>query len=191
MRRQLASGLSFVELLLIVAMLGIVSLVVLPTLLTLDRRLDEERLRRSLAQIRAALDEYHEDWVHGYIEGSTDTGWPESLEELTEEIEYTGPEGRPPEDPLDDRISGSNPSDATDLNHNLPGQALEPIPKIYLPRIPPDPFNVRDDPNDTGGWCALSYEDEHDDTTWGGEDVYDVRSCAPWTALDGTKYEEW
>ena len=77
------------------------------------------------------------------------------------------------------------------LPRGLPGEELEPIPKVYLERLPRDPFNVHDAPGDTAGWCARSYEDDHDATSWGGENVYDVSSCSPWKALDGTPYSEW
>jgi hypothetical protein len=36
-----------------------------------------------------------------------------------------------------------------------------------------------------------AYQDDPDDSTWGGKNVYDVRSAMEYTALDGTKYSEW
>jgi general secretion pathway protein G len=40
-------------------------------------------------------------------------------------------------------------------------------------------------------WGLLSYQDEPDDDVWGGENVYDVYTKSPGTALDGSKYREW
>jgi general secretion pathway protein G len=54
----------------------------------------------------------------------------------------------------------------------------------FLRRIPVDPM-TRDD------WELRSYQDDHDATSWGGENVYDVRTSSEGTAIDGTKYADW
>jgi len=55
----------------------------------------------------------------------------------------------------------------------------------YLRAIPTDPFTGNKD------WGLRSVQDDPDSTAWGGQDVFDVYSQAPGTALDGTKYSEW
>jgi len=55
----------------------------------------------------------------------------------------------------------------------------------YLRDIPKDPFTGNKD------WGLRSVQDDPDSTAWGGQDVFDVYSQAPGTALDGTKYSEW
>ncbi len=55
----------------------------------------------------------------------------------------------------------------------------------YLREIPKDPFTGNKD------WGQRSVQDDPDSTAWGGQDVFDVYSQAPGTALDGTKYSEW
>ena len=54
----------------------------------------------------------------------------------------------------------------------------------YLRRIPIDPM-TRDD------WVLRSYQDDVDATSWGGENIYDIRTSSEATALDGTKYADW
>ena len=54
----------------------------------------------------------------------------------------------------------------------------------FLRRIPVDPM-TRDE------WVLRSYQDDADATTWGGENVYDVRTSSEGTAIDGTKYADW
>ena len=54
----------------------------------------------------------------------------------------------------------------------------------FLRRIPIDPM-TRDE------WVLRSYQDDVDATSWGGENVYDVRTSSEGTALDGTKYADW
>ncbi len=54
-----------------------------------------------------------------------------------------------------------------------------------LRRIPKDPMT-----GDTE-WGLRAYQDKPDATTWGGQNVFDVRSLSNGTALDGTKYKDW
>lgn len=54
----------------------------------------------------------------------------------------------------------------------------------FLRRIPVDPMTRED-------WELRSYQDDHDATSWGGENVYDVRTSSDGVAIDGTKYSDW
>ncbi|MDX2435539.1 MAG: type II secretion system protein [Acidobacteriota bacterium] len=54
----------------------------------------------------------------------------------------------------------------------------------FLRRIPVDPMTHEE-------WELRSYQDDVDDTSWGGENVYDVRTSSEGVALDGTEYAEW
>jgi len=53
----------------------------------------------------------------------------------------------------------------------------------YLRRVPRDPFGEQ--------WRVRAYQDAADTQVWGGSDVYDIRSAAGGSALDGTSYREW
>lgn len=55
----------------------------------------------------------------------------------------------------------------------------------FLRRIPKDPMT------NTFEWGLRAYQDDPDSTAWGGDNVYDVYTKSPGTALDGTKYREW
>lgn len=55
----------------------------------------------------------------------------------------------------------------------------------FLRRIPIDPVTGEAE------WLLRSYQDKPDATSWGGQNVYDVRSKSEGTALDGTKYRDW
>lgn len=63
---------------------------------------------------------------------------------------------------------------------------LYPYKRKYLRRLPRDPFDQYGD-----GWGLRAYEDDHDSTVWGGNDIYDVYSQSDLTALDGTPYNTW
>ncbi len=54
----------------------------------------------------------------------------------------------------------------------------------FLRRIPVDPMTKED-------WEFRSYQDDIDETSWGGENVYDIRTSSDGVALDGTEYAEW
>jgi len=54
----------------------------------------------------------------------------------------------------------------------------------FLRRIPLDPMTHDD-------WELRSYQDDMDATSWGGENVYDIRTSSEGIAIDGTEYAEW
>jgi general secretion pathway protein G len=57
--------------------------------------------------------------------------------------------------------------------------------KVYLRELPVDPITGKAD------WDFRSCYDAADSTSWGGENVFDVRSKAKDTALNGEKYSDW
>jgi general secretion pathway protein G len=65
------------------------------------------------------------------------------------------------------------------------GDSAVPKTKIYLRQIPIDPMTGKAD------WVFRSCYDAVDSTSWGGENVFDVRSKSQATALNGEKYSDW
>lgn len=61
----------------------------------------------------------------------------------------------------------------------------QPTPRKFLRKIPMDPM-TRD-----YEWGLISYQDEPDTNSWGGQNVYDVYSLSESTAIDGTEYRDW
>ena len=55
----------------------------------------------------------------------------------------------------------------------------------FLRRVPIDPMTGKAE------WGMRCFQDDTDDESWCGENVYDVRSRSGGTALDGSKYGEW
>jgi general secretion pathway protein G len=55
----------------------------------------------------------------------------------------------------------------------------------FLRRVPFDPMTNKQE------WGKRCYQDDPDDTSWCGENVYDVRTLSEGIALDGSKYKEW
>jgi len=75
----------------------------------------------------------------------------------------------------------------TDPNNtnSVLGNQLSTKKKIYLRGIPIDPM--------TGAaeWELRSCYDPADSDSWGGENVFDVRSKSKDKALNGEKYSDW
>jgi general secretion pathway protein G len=195
LRGRGCAGITYIELLVTVSVMAILATLALPTGLRIRRRAQETELELALHRIRRAIDEYHKDWELGYIESDSEHGWPETLEQLTEEIEFHGP--APGQDPSGAGAGNVPASPFTNQSNRrpsplAPAAEVEPRPKVYLRAIPQDPFNKYDDEWDTGGWRARSYDDEPDSSSWGGDGVYDVYSAAEWLSLDGlSRYGEW
>jgi general secretion pathway protein G len=78
-------------------------------------------------------------------------------------------------------IVGLTGSDRTATDNTLTATKK----KIYLREIPIDPMTGERD------WVLRSTYDSKDAGSWGGENVFDVRSKSEETALDGSKYSEW
>lgn len=111
------SGLTLIELVIAIALMGILAATVIPLAEVTVTRTKELELRRSLRQIRTAIDEYHQDYQDAVeqkkIIGEVGaTGYPEELEVLTTGNDWGG---------------------------------LYPFKKKYLRRIPKDPFDKYDD----------------------------------------------
>ena len=56
----------------------------------------------------------------------------------------------------------------------------------FLRRIPIDPMIGNDEE-----WLLLSYQDEPESSSWGGENVFDIRSSSAGVGLNGIPYSEW
>ena len=197
-----ARGLSYLELLLVVAMMSVLTALVLPTATHIHRRTQERQLKRGLATMRAAIDSYHKDWERGCIESDDEKGWPKDLEELHEGVTWSDTPECNPEKSKDD-ARGGDPSAPGRLIHDLPvrrtpgarsssgGGGQDQEKHVYLRHVPADPFNVEKDEWDTMGWKARSYDDEPDASSWKGEGLYDVYSSSELAAINGTKYAQW
>lgn len=75
---------------------------------------------------------------------------------------------------------GNDNRNATDVSGTLATKK-----KVYLREIPVDPMTGKRE------WDLRSLYDSPDATSWGNENVFDVRSKSTATALNGQKYNEW
>jgi general secretion pathway protein G len=158
---SLTAGLTLIELLVTLTILSILAAAALPYVEMTVTRSKELELHRALREVRTAIDNFHEDWLHGKISktdtSSSDDGYPLTLQTLVDGVERADAKG---------------------------GK------RRYLRRIPRDPFISTDKPAEDH-WALRGYQDEIDAVVSNGKDVYDIRSQSERTALDGTRYREW
>ena len=212
-RRPFDRGFTLIELVITITVLTIMTLGVMPLVKVAVRRQQEQQLRDALRQIRSAIDEFHRDTVGmvctGTGIGPPPTGgnpvntvidprskvvisdctifgvdnpdhYPPSLEILYEGVNViprggTGVGGRGLES------TGTRPTDTT----SQLGSELATKKKIYLRQIPIDPLTGKAE------WDLKSCYDAVDSTSWGGENVFDVRSKSRAKALNGEQYSDW
>ena len=158
-------GLTLIELIVVIAIVGILASAAMPLSRRTVKRTREMELRSSLRILRTAIDAFRKDCIPGspvklssdYC--TTDQDYdPESLELLTQPLKL------------------ANAVDKT---------------KKYLRRLPRDPMTPLESADNPNNWGLRSYRDEPDSTQWGGGNVFDVYSKSEALALDGSKYNTW
>lgn len=203
-RRPQEQGFSLIELVITISVLTILTFSVIPLLKVSVKRQKEQQLRASLRQMRIAIDEFRRDTVGMQCVGTGAPGRapvpsqpmyvdPRSKVVVSDCTIFgvDNPDRYPPD--LETLVNGVNviprggtggrgePGvDATEV-----GSQLATKKKVYLRSIPVDPITGEAD------WDLRSCYDSADSGSWGGENVFDVRSKSKATALNGEKYSDW
>ena len=90
-RRRLPAGFTILELMVAVSILLVLATMALPVAQVKIKRQKEQELRRSLREIRTAIDRYKDAADQGLIAVDVDTeGYPPTLETLVEGVELAG-----------------------------------------------------------------------------------------------------
>lgn len=202
-RAQQARGFSLIELVITISVLTILTLGVVPLLKVSVKRQKEQQLRAYLRQMRTAIDDFRRDTV-----GMQCTGTGGGQLAVPDPSQYLDPRSKvvvsdctifgvdnpdryPPD--LETLVNGVNVIPRTGaggrgvagVNATEVGSELATKKKVYLRIIPIDPMTGEAD------WDLRSCYDSPDSGSWGGENVFDVRSKSKATALNGEKYSDW
>lgn len=156
-----SAGLTLMEMLVTLAILSILASAAMPYAEITVKRNREVELKRALREIRTAIDRFHADWQDGKVAKMSGVA----------------------------SINGY----PKQLQHLVDGVQLVGVSekRKYLRRIPTDPMVFDKTGMANHAWLLVSYRDAPDSQTWGGEDVYDVRSSSDRLALDKTRYDAW
>ncbi|MDQ5844731.1 MAG: type II secretion system GspH family protein [Acidobacteriota bacterium] len=204
-------GFTLIELVITITVLTILTLSVVPLLKLSVKRQKEQQLRAALRDMRTAIDEFRRDTNGMQCTGLTPSATGEGApgRPAAAAAPYIDPRSKvvisdctifgvdnpdryPPD--LETLVSGVNVIprggigggrgdlgvDATQV-----GGQLSTKKKVYLRGIPIDPMTGED------SWDLCSCYDESRCDSWGGENVFDVRSKSKDTSLNGEKYSDW
>jgi general secretion pathway protein G len=200
------SGFTLIELVMTITIMTILTLGVMPLVKVSVKRQKEQQLRDALRQMRIAIDEFHRDTVGMICTGGVtpptgpapNTQLPPDPRSRVAISDCTifgvdNPDRYPPD--LETMVSGVN---VTPRGGNMGGRGdqrvnatdvgsseLSTKNKVYLRAIPIDPITGKAE------WDLRSCYDASDAGSWGGENVFDVRSKSKETALNGEKYSDW
>lgn len=156
-----SKGFTLVEVVITVAIIGVLAMMAVPLLEMTAKRQKEAELRAALRQIRTAIDAYHDMY----------TAKPARIEQIE------GASGYPPD--LESLAKG-----VPDITHP------ERRAMYFLRRLPRDPMSTEPDATPAETWGKRSYASTPDEPQE-GEDVFDVYSKSPGVGLNGVPYREW
>jgi general secretion pathway protein G len=213
-------GFTLMELVITLTVLTILTMGVIPLVKISVKRQREQQLREALREMRMAIDQFHREALAapqnrqpqqqqppggdgqggqgGQLPASIDPRvrvaitdntifgvenpdrYPPDLETLVNGVNVT-PLAGAGGGPGGGGIVGLSGSDRTATDNTLTATKK----KVYLRAIPVDPMTGEQD------WELRSTYDSKDAGSWGGENVFNVRSKSNETALDGSKYSDW
>lgn len=202
-----AGGYSMLELVLTLGVLSILVMGTIPMAQNSVKRQKEMKLRETLRQIRAAIDEFKRDTYGACPQGaivSTNRTMQTSSAPMdprsrvviddctifdTENLDRYPPSLDVLVSGVRVRARGLNMLSGSGIRDGSP-QATEineekEVYKVYLREIPVDPITGETE------WNIRSSYQDADSESWDNVNVFDVRSTSDLEALNGEKYSDW
>ena len=217
MVKKRQGGFTLIELVITITVLTIMTMGVIPLIKLSVKRQKEQQLRDELREIRLAIDEFHRDTMGMTCTAAVGTGTgtggggtggggssyidPRSKVVISDCTVFgvDNPDRYPPD--LETLVNGVNviPRGLTNVggqglestgtsssnSNSVLGSQLSTKKKVYLRSIPIDPITGQAE------WDLISCYDSAGSGSWGGENVFDVRSKSSDKAMNGEKYSDW
>jgi len=204
-QRSDRGGFTLIELVISITVMTILTLGVVPLVKMAVKRQKEQQLREALRTMRSAIDQFHREALAyncqlagqagaggGIGQGQNPPTDPRIKVMITDCTIFgvDNPDRFPPD--LQTLVDGVNVIPTSAMGGR--GQAgvkatevgnLSTKKKVYLRDIPIDPMTGKAE------WDFRSCYDPADSDSWGGENVFDVRSKSRGTAMNGEKYSDW
>ena len=184
-----AAGMTLLELIMACAILAVLSSAALPMARMTVQRARESELRRSLREMRDAIDRYKDDADKNLIRTEVGSAnYPPDLQTLVDGVTTSTPASAPAgisAGALATASSGSAGASAGTSATSSATASTLPNKVRYLRKIPVDPMTGKPE------WGLRAVQDDPDSDSWSGHNVFDVYSQSTGTAIDGTKYKDW
>jgi general secretion pathway protein G len=191
-RRIRQSGMTLLELIIACGIMLILATAAMPIARFTVMRQKEAELRRSLREMRDAIDRYKDASDRNLIRVAAGTeGYPPDLDTLVKGVEIVaqagvGPNGLPLAPGGAPAGGGLIPAGTPSLSSATTAGGGDAIHHVrFLRRVPEDPMTGHAE------WGMRAVQDDPDSGSWGGKNVFDVYSMSTGIALDGTRYSEW
>ena len=162
-----AAGFTLIELVVTLALVGIMASAALPLYEVVSTRMKEAELRTALRSLRTAIDAYKAAADGGQVPRvAGDSGYPPQLEALEQGVEVS--------------VAGAVDASGQPLKRRL----------VFIRRVPRDPFSGDPALPASATWKTRAYGAPPDDPQ-PGPDIFDVASASPRTGLNGVPYAQW
>jgi len=184
-QRSIQAGMTLLELIIACGILLVLSSAALPMARVTVKRQREAELRRSLREMRDAIDRYKNDADKNLIR--TEVGsqnYPPDLETLVSGVAVSV--GGTAQIGVSAAALAAASGTAQGGGLSSPTSTTELPSKVrYLRKIPVDPTTGKAE------WGLRAIQDDPDSHSWGGHNVFDVYSLSTDMAMDGTNYGDW
>jgi len=185
-----ARGFTLIELVVTLALVGLMAMVAVPLYEVTAIRMKEMELRTALRQIRTALDGYKDAADAGKIQKDPgDSGYPPTLKILVEGVE-TAQQSSVNLQSVASMASGTTGNANANTNPNANASDSGPTRLMFLRQIPRDPFTPDPSLPPEEQWDTRAYGSPPSDPQ-PGKDVYDVMSKSATIGSNGLAYKDW